>query len=286
MFLSEKFPLRYGSAPMPFHLFGLLCLGFCSGTVGSAIGIGGGLIIVPVLNLLFDIPIHHAIGASMVCVIATSNGAASSYVRQGLSDIRLGLVLELGAAVGAVTGALLAGWASREMLGGLFAVLLIYAGVGIFRRSGSFHSENNHTQCDQQIAAGRIPSYVPQRIPLGLGVSFASGNVSGLLGVGGGVVNVPLMYLWMGVPFKIATSTSNFMMGVMAAAGAFIYYGRGEVLWWIAGPVATGIFFGARLGTHLLRRVPTKWLQILFSLLALYFAGLMIHRVLMQGWGP
>ncbi len=260
---------------MPVHLPLLLLLGFVAGTVGSAIGIGGGLILVPVLTLLFDIPIRQAIGTSMVCVIATSCGAGSRYVRQGLADVRLGLVLELGTTVGAVTGAFLAGLLNRQVLGVLFALLLTYAATSILRKGRAVPADN-----DQEIASGQIPSYAVRRIPTGLGISFASGNVSGLLGVGGGVLNVPLMYLGMGVPFKIASATSNFMMGVTVAASAFIYYGRGEVPWWVAGPVAVGIFIGAKAGTVILRRVSSRWLRVTFSVVALYFAGLMLYRVL------
>ena len=259
---------------MPVHLPLLLLLGFVAGTVGSAIGIGGGLILIPVLTLFFEVPIRQAIGTSMVCVIATSCGAGSRYLRQGLADVRLGLVLELGTTMGAVTGAFLAGLLSRQVLGVLFALLLIYASTSILRKGRAVSPDN-----DQEIASGQIPSYAVRRIPPGLGISFASGNVSGLLGVGGGVVNVPLMYLLMGVPFKIASATSIFMMGVTTAASAFIYYGRGDVLWWITGPVAVGIFVGAKAGTVILRRVPSRWLRVAFSVVALYFAGLMLYRV-------
>jgi uncharacterized membrane protein YfcA len=256
------------------QLAGLVILGVLAGGVGALTGIGGGLIVVPVLTLLFGVPIHQAIGTSLCCVIATSSGAAASYIEHHLSDIRLGMTLELATTVGAVSGSLVAGVMSRGSLAVLFAILLSYAGATMIRRS---HKD----------AAGEPEGIEPYSIkhwPVGLLASSGAGMISGLLGVGGGPIKVPAMYLVMGVPFKVATATSNFMIGVTAAASAFIYYSRGDVLLLITAPTAIGVFIGAGLGTHLMRRARSRWLILLFSVIMFYFALLMIWRSVHGGF--
>ena len=262
-------------------LLPLLLLGYFAGTVGSAIGIGGGLIITPVLTLVLGVPIHQAIGTSLLCAIATSIGAASRYVEEELADVRLGLLLEFGTVIGAISGAFIAGLLKREILAALFSILLLYAGINILRK---LINSLIPGKGDRKIADNNIPTYEVKRIPAGVGVSFFSGNVSGLLGVGGGVVNVPIMYLLMGVPFKIATATSIFMMGVTASASAVVYYARGDVVWWITAPVAIGIFIGARTGSMVLRRIPTRWLMCLFIFVTLYLSASMFYQVLKGGF--
>jgi uncharacterized membrane protein YfcA len=236
--------------------------------------VGGGLIITPVLTLLFGVPIHQAIATSLCCVIATSSGAAASYVEQRLTDIRLGMTLELATTLGAVSGSLVAALLSREALAVLFAFLLTYAGGAMVRRS----------RTPEAAKSGSVEPYQVKRLPLGLCGSGAAGVISGMLGVGGGVIKVPLMYLVMGVPFKVATATSNFMIGVTAAASAFIYYARGDVRPLITAPTAVGVFLGAGLGARLMRRTPSRWLILLFSLIAFYFAAIMIWKSLHGGF--
>jgi hypothetical protein len=252
----------------------LVLLGIVAGGAGSLTGIGGGLIITPVLTLVFGVPIHQAIATSLCCVIATSSGAAASYIEQRLSDIRLGMTLELATTVGAISGSLVAAILSREALAILFAFLLTYAGATMVRRS----------QGAEAVKAGGVEMYQVKRLPLGLCGSGAAGVVSGMLGVGGGVIKVPLMYLVMGVPFKVATATSNFMIGVTAAASAFIYYARGDVRPLITAPTAVGVFLGAGLGARFLRRTPSRWLILLFSFIAFYFAAIMIWKSLHGGF--
>jgi uncharacterized membrane protein YfcA len=254
--------------PITRQLAELALLGMFAGAVGALTGIGGGLIITPVLTLLFGVPIHQAIGTSLCCVIATSSGAAASYVEHRLANIRLGMTLELATTIGAVSGALAAGVLAREALAILFAVLLAYAGGTMVRqslRAGTADPDG-------------LPPYAIRRLPVGLFGSAGAGIVSGLLGVGGGPIKVPLMYLVMGVPFKVATATSNFMIGVTATASAFIYYARGDVRLLTTAPTAIGVFVGASLGTHLMRRAPSRWLVLLFSLVMFYFAGMMILK--------
>jgi uncharacterized protein len=252
------------------HLAGLGILGLLAGGVGALTGIGGGLIVVPVLTLLFGAPIHQAIGTSMCCVIATSSGAAASYLEYHLTDIRLGMTLELATTAGAVSGALVAGKLPREVLAFFFALFLSYAGVVMLRRS--FKPQTSET--------GGPGPYVVRRLPVGLLASGVAGAVSGLLGIGGGPIKVPLMYLVMGVPFKVATATSNFMIGVTASASAFIYYARGDVRLLMTAPTAIGVFVGAALGTHLMRRTPSRRLIILFSVIMVYLATVMLWRSL------
>ncbi len=256
------------------HVVGLLALGAIAGGVGALTGIGGGIIITPILTLVFGVPIHQAIGTSLCCVIATSSGAAANYVEQRLSDIRLGMTLELATTLGAVTGALVAGVLSADALAVLLAVLLSYAGITMARRALK----------PGRAEPSEVEPYRVQRLPLGMAGSGLAGMVSGLLGVGGGPIKVPLMYLVMGVPFKIATATSNFMIGVTAAASAFIYYSRGDIRPWITAPTAVGVFVGAGLGTRLMRRAPSRWLVLFFSLIMFYFASLMTWRAFHGGF--
>jgi uncharacterized protein len=250
----------------PIHLMELGALGVISGGVGALLGIGGGLIIIPVLTLLFGVPIHQAIGTSLCCVIATSSGAAASYVEHHLTDVRLGMTLELATTVGAVAGSLVATHLSREGLAILFAVLLTYAGAAMLRRTRrpSFHGTAEKEE------------YTVRRLPLGMVASGGAGMVSGMLGVGGGPIKVPVMYLLLGIPFKVATATSNFMIGVTAAASAFIYFSHGDVPLQVTATTAVGVFLGAALGTHVMRRTPSRWLIMLFSLIMFYFAGMMV----------
>ncbi len=252
----------------------LSLLGVLAGGVGALTGIGGGLIITPVLTLVFGVPIHQAIGTSLCCVIATSSGAAASYVEHHLSDIRLGMTLELATTVGAVVGALVAGNLPREALAVMFAFFLTYAGAVMVRRS--FKTSTLEPEA--------VELYKVKRLPLGLLLSGLAGTVSGLLGIGGGPIKVPLMYLAMGIPFKVATATSNFMIGVTAAASAFIYYARGDVRLLITAPTAIGVFLGAAVGTYVMRRTQSRWLILLFSTIMFYFAAMMIWRSLHGGF--
>jgi uncharacterized protein len=249
-----------------FHLFQLAILGLFAGGLGALLGIGGGLIIIPVLTLFFGVPIHQAIGTSLCCVIATSSGAAASYVEHHLTDVRLGMTLELATTIGAVGGSLVAALISREGLSVLFAVLLTYAGGAMI------HKARHPGEMASEVSL----DYKVRRLPAGLLASGGAGMVSGLLGVGGGPIKVPVMFLLLGIPFKIATATSNFMIGVTAAASAFIYFSRGDIPLLVAAPTAVGVFVGAGLGTHLMRKTPSRWLIILFSAVMFYFAGMMV----------
>jgi len=260
--------------PITLQLLELAILGVFAGAAGALTGIGGGLIITPILTLGFGVPIHQAIGTSLCCVIATSSGAAARYVEHHLSNIRLGMTLELATTVGAVSGALAAGLLPRGALAIMFSLLLLYAGSTMVRRA--LHADRHDPDPRDD--------YTIRHWPLGLGGSVFAGLISGMLGVGGGIIKVPLMYLVMGVPFKVATATSNFMIGVTAAASAFIYFARGDVQLLTTAPTAVGVFLGASFGAHLMRRTPSRWLVILLSSIIFYFAAMMIWKAFHGGF--
>jgi len=235
------------------------------------VGLGGGVILVPVLSLWLGLPIKTAAGVSLVCVIATSTGAASVYVQRQWSDLRLGMVLELATVLGAITGAVIVTWLPDNLLRLLFAAFLVYAsGMMLRQRQGA----------PPEVTGNEVPPYQVRNQPLGLAVSYLAGNVSGMLGIGGGPIKVPLMYLFMGVPLKVAAATSNFMIGVTAAASAFLYYQRGDIVVAVAAPLATGILAGALLGSRLSARLRSQWIRWLLLPVLFYLAGLMVGEAL------
>jgi uncharacterized membrane protein YfcA len=251
--------------------------GMIAGLWGSVLGLGGGVLIIPMLNLFFGVPMREAIGASLVCVIATSSGAASLYVKKHLSNIRLGMTLELATTLGAITGGILAGVMNPKILSILFSVLLIYTAGTMFRKRDE--SGSSKTTASSNISEDSAsPDYKIIRLPLGMGASFFAGNVSGLLGVGGGIIKVPVMYLYMGVPLKIAVATSNFMIGVTATASAFIYFFRGDVNPLVAGPTMLGVFLGATFGSHIFPKVKANLLKKILALVLFYVAFEMLFK--------
>lgn len=246
----------------------LLVLGFFAGAYGALVGLGGGVILVPVLSIWLGVPIKTAVGISLVCVIATSTGAAAVYVQRHLTDLRLGMVLELATVLGAITGAAAAAYLPDRLIKALFAAFLAYAALMMLRQKPAADS------------AAAAPDYQVRNYPLGLGVSYVAGGVSGILGIGGGPIKVPMMYLLMGVPIKVAAATSNFMIGVTAAASAFLYYGRGDIIVPVAAPLATGVFAGALVGSRLSARLRSRWIRWLLMPMLFYLALLMVGEVL------
>jgi uncharacterized membrane protein YfcA len=254
----------------------LVVLGFFAGLLGALTGIGGGILLSPILALHFGIPIRQAIGTSLVAVITTSAASSSVHLQRHTTDIRLGMTLELATAFGAAVTAYLVGYFNRSALEGLFAAFLLYSSFTILKRGGKVKPE-------EALATGNggqtvIPPYEPQRYPLGLSMSLVAGGLSGLLGIGGGPIKVPLMYIFMKVPLMVATATSNFMIGVTAAASAIVYYRRGDILVEIAAPLAVGVFLGSLLGARLAPRIHTRHLAYLLVAIMLYLAAsLIIH---------
>jgi uncharacterized membrane protein YfcA len=259
----------------------LVVLGFFSGLLGALTGIGGGVLLTPILALHFGIPIRQAIGTSLVAVITTSAASSSIHLQRHTTDIRLGMTLELATAFGAAVTAYLVGYFNRNALEGLFAGFLLYSAVTILARGGKVKPEDTSPLGPNGELV--IPPYEPKRYPLGLSASLVAGALSGLLGIGGGPIKVPVMYLFMDVPLMVATATSNFMVGVTAAASAMVYYRRGDILVELAAPLAVGVFIGSLLGARMAARIHTKVVMYLLVAIMLYLSGhLAVH--LLRGW--
>jgi uncharacterized protein len=256
----------------------LALLGFFAGMLGALTGIGGGVLLTPVLALHFGIPIREAIGTSLVAVITTSAASSSVHLQRHTTDIRLGMTLELATAFGAAVTAYLVGYFNRNVLEGLFAAFLIYSSVTILVRRGKVQAEDDSTPALKN-GQMEIPPYEPKRYPLGLSASLVAGALSGLLGIGGGPIKVPVMYIFMDVPLMVATATSNFMIGVTAAASAIVYYRRGDILAQDAAPLAVGVFLGSLLGARLAPRVHTRVVVYLLVGVMFYLAGHLIFHL-------
>lgn len=254
----------------------LVVLGFFAGLLGALTGIGGGVLLTPILALHFGIPIRQAIGTSLVAVITTSAASSSVHLQRHTTDIRLGMTLELATAFGAAVMAYLVGYFNRDALEGLFAGFLLYSAITILTkgRKGEPVGDESSPTTNETF----IPPYEPKRYPLGLAASLVAGALSGLLGIGGGPIKVPVLYLFMKVPLMVATATSNFMIGVTAAASAIVYYRRGDILVEVAAPLAVGVFVGSLLGARMAPRINTKVVVYLLVGVMLYLAGhLIIH---------
>jgi uncharacterized membrane protein YfcA len=259
-------------SPLGFTLV-VLGISYSAGLLGSLVGVGGGIIVVPALTLLLGVSIEKAIAASIISVIATSSGAAASYVTERIANMRLGMLLEIATVVGALTGAFLADYVSGRGLFLTFAAVLFYTVWSMVRPEGRrsavpapdpmadrlrLHGSYYDRSLGQEVA------YRISRSRLGLGVSYFAGVASGLLGIGGGVLKVPVMNVAMGMPIKACTATSNFMIGVTAATSAAVYLMRGEVVPFIAAPVAVGVLLGAKTGAGLLGGMKSSLIRYVF----------------------
>jgi hypothetical protein len=264
---------------MPTELL-LALSGLAAGAFGALLGLGGGILIVPILTLGFGLPLSAAVGTSLVCVIATSTGAAAVNVRAGRADVRLGITLGAGTVVGALTGALLAGLLPERVIAALFAALLGYTALTMLRRLLGREADATEAAEDNPAAPDGpgAPAYRSHRVTAALGGSFVAGNVSGLLGVGGGIVTVPLVHLVMGAPMRVAVATSNFMIGITAAAGAYAYLFRGDIDPRQAAPMVVGVALGAALGASFGSRVRARWLTAAFVVVVAYVAVQMALR--------
>lgn len=232
-------------------LLGLFLAGSAAGTLGALLGLGGGIFLVPVLTLVFGLPVRVAVGASLVGVIATSAGVAVSAHEESGADVPLALRLEIATAAGAVLGGLLGAAVPPRVLSVLFAVVVFATATYTVIKARQRHDDEAMYRRD----------YRPRRWGLGVAVASLAGAVSGLLGVGGGFIKVPTMYAVMGVPLGVATATSNFMVGITAAASVFVYLGRGDVRPLVTVPTAVGVFVGALLGTALQARLKVGLLR-------------------------
>jgi len=273
----------------PFE-FVLICfvVAVAAGLFGSLLGLGGGFIVIPVLTLLLGINIRYAIGASIISVIATSSGAAAAYVRERMTNLRVAMLLETGTTLGALSGAYLAGHINERCLQIIFGLVMAYSAFIMFRkRSQKISNEPIAAPWADRLglhgsyydkALGREVSYKVANTKLGLCLMYIAGIVSGLLGIGSGSLKVPAMDLAMRLPMKVSTATSNFMIGVTAAASAGVYFMRGDINPFIAAPVASGVLVGALFGSRLLGRLHSRVVRIVFVVVLLYISLQMIWK--------
>jgi uncharacterized protein len=262
---------------------------FFAGLLGSLTGLGGGVVLVPLLTIFFHVDIRYAIGASLVSVIATSSGAAAAYVREGISNIRIGMFLEIATTIGALMGAYLATWVPTKVIAIVFGAVLLYSAY-ISRRPRPPELRNLPPDplATRLNLNGSFPdlegrrSYNVQHVPAGFSLMFGAGALSGLLGIGSGAVKVLAMDQAMRIPFKVSTTTSNFMIGVTAAASAGVYLSRGYIDPGLSMPVMLGVLLGSLLGTRILVRAETRSLRVIFALVILTLGLQMLYKGI---WG-
>jgi uncharacterized membrane protein YfcA len=258
-----------------------------AGLLGALTGLGGGVVVTPVLALLFHVDLRYAIGASLVSVIATSSGAAAAYVREGFSNIRIGMFLEIATTLGALVGAYLTAMVSTHAIGIIFGVVLLYSAISTMRakhEDGSAEATNGlaaklRLQGEYPADSG-MKSYIARRVPGGFAVMFLAGGLSGLLGIGSGAVKVLAMDQMMRLPFKVSTTTSNFMIGVTAAASAGVYMSRGYIRPSLAMPVMLGVLGGSLLGSRILVRARVSTLRRIFAVVIVALGIEMIYSSL------
>ena len=288
----------------PTNALGIMAAGAATGVLGAILGTGGGVFLIPALVMLLGLPMRYAVATSLVSVIATSSAVASTNVERGTANMRLGMTLEIGTALGAVAGGLTAGWLSPRTLEGLFAAILPATAYFMWRGrteggpdtdalGPSGAAARRPGSPDEGVGAlgasyldeseGRVVAYRVHRPSAAMAISFLAGALSGLLGIGGGAFKVPALHLLCRVPIKAAAATSNFMIGVTAAASAFLYYGRGEVRPALTSAVVLGVLAGSALGTVLNRRLRGGSVRKLFAALLVAAALQMFHHALAGG---
>jgi uncharacterized protein len=259
-----------------------------AGGLGSLLGLGGGIIVIPALTLLLKIDIRYAVGASIVSVIATSSGAAAAYVRERMTNMRVAMFLELATTSGALTGAYLAGVIGGRALYLIFGVVLGYSALAMFRKRrqrldrevapdrwadalrlhGVYHDDATGEEVVYRVTGTRV----------GLLLMYVAGVVSGLLGIGSGALKVPAMDLAMHLPIKVSSATSNFMIGVTAAASAGAYFMRGDIDPFVAAPVAAGVLLGATGGSRMLGRLESDTVRGIFVIVLLWISAQMLYK--------
>lgn len=248
----------------------LFATGVGAGTLGALLGVGGGIVLVPVLSLAFGVPLQHAVAVSLACVIASSSGAAAAYVRDHRIDVRLGMKLEIFTVAGALAGAFVAPHLPKAAIEILFGLMVIPVARSLLRPTPT-----------EDVARVEGRAVEVRNLPLGYAASFGAGTMSAVLGIGGGPIKVPVMTLLLGVPFKVATATSNFMIGVTAAASVFVYLSRGLLDLSIAVPTVLGVIAGATVGARLMPHVPTRLLKKIFAVVL----GVVGAQMLAKGLG-
>lgn len=263
----------------------ILSISLCAGFLGAILGLGGGIIVVPALTLFFDIDIHYAIAASLVSIIATSSGAAASYLKDHLTNLRLAVLLELGTVCGAICGFLISSSINSSYLFFLFGGFLVFTAIMMFRKKEDSISEIDHPWAKELKLGsfypandGKLLNYKVANVPLGLSIMYLAGVLSALLGIGSGVFKVIAMDGIMKIPIKVSTATSNFMIGVTAAASAGAYFLRGDIRPDIASPVALGIICGAWIGARIMPKLPTVLIRRSFVVIIIMVALQMIAK--------
>lgn len=262
----------------------LLLGGGIAGTIGAMLGLGGGIFLVPFLVLVFGLPMHQAVATSILAVIATSSAGAAMNIERRIVNLRLGMVLEILTVVGAIMGGLTANVLSGQTLSRIFAsLLLVVAFIMVWRiRNHQDHytpvGEGSFPASFKDESSGEILSYSAKRVPIVSLIALVAGNISGLLGVGGGIFKVPAMTMISGVPMKAATATSNFMIGVTAAASAFIYFAHGHLNPLIVSPAVLGVLVGSFLGIKINRRIKGSLLTWIFAAVLLLVSIRMFTR--------
>ena len=268
-------------------LTGLFVLSISAGFIGALSGLGGGVFIVPGLVILAHIPMHIAIGASLISVVATSAGASVAFVRDGWTNLRVAIILECATVTGAVSGAYMAGLISPPILEMMFAFMMLQSAWFAMKSPAEAFLPQSDALCARLRLGGQMPgddgvmqSYGVVNLPGGASLMVVAGLLSGLLGIGAGAVKVTAMDYLMRLPLKVSSATSNFMIGVTAGAGALVYLSRGDVAATVAAPVALGVAVGALIGSRLLPRVNTGALRKLFVVLLVLIAIEMGWRAL------
>lgn len=274
----------------PHLLFFLLVFlaSFGAGVVGSLVGLGGGVFVVPLLTLVFGLGIHEAAGASIVSVIATSSGAAAAYVRDRITNLRIGMFLEIATTLGALSGAFLATRVAPGLLFVVFGLVLLFSALPLIVKIGEeLPSDVRNDRFAETLSLagsypdkklGREVSYQVTRVPAGFSMMYVAGLISGLLGIGSGAFKVLAMDTAMRLPMKVSTTTSNFMIGVTAAASAGIYFQRGYINPMVSAPVALGVLAGAMLGAKTLSRLSNNLLRKVFIPFLIVIAVEMLVR--------
>ena len=263
----------------------LLAASYCAGLLGSLTGLGGGVVVIPVLTLCFGVDFHYAVGAALVASIATSSGSGSAYVKEGVTNIRLGMYLEIATTIGAVCGAAVAIYLNSNTIAIIYGGVLVLTAIMQQRRK-SDHDGVVGSEMARRLKLfgswpqkdGTMKSYQLRHVGGGFSVMYVAGVLSGILGIGSGVLKVIAMDGIMKVPFKVSTTTSNFMMGVTACASAVIYVQRGNIVPGMACPVMIGVLFGALTGAKLLKRLDVRLLRRIFCIVILMVAANMIYQ--------
>ena len=279
------FCIKIFSMSIILFTFLLLFGAYCAGLLGSLTGLGGGVIVIPLLTLAFGIDFHYAIGAALVASIATSSGSASAYVKEGLTNIRLGMFLEIATSVGAVLGAAAALWMPTNAIAIIFGAVLLLTVAMQFRQKTDYIGVKGSNLAKKLKLFGSYPTkdgtvqiYELTNVSGGFSVMVLAGTLSGLLGIGSGVLKVLAMDSCMKVPFKVSTTTSNFMIGVTAVTSAVVYLQRGYIEPGIAFPIMVGVLAGAMSGAKLLKHLDVRVLRKIFAVAILLVALNMIYN--------